>query len=404
MHPRGVYRAKRRYGMRRYKINVFLLSCSQALYLIASITGITFSGLVGQMLADNKLLATLPVAMMTLGTASITVPASFLMRRIGRRSGFMLGAISGGLSGGLAFFAIAQGSFWVFCLSAFLQGGFQAFAQYYRFAAVESAPAAYTSRAVSYVLLGGVAAAFLGPKIGIMTKDLAAPLPFAGAYLAVMAVGFSSLLPLVFLKIPDVAGPAHTGKGRAMREIIRRPVFIAAVLNACTSYGVMVLVMTATPLAMVACALPVRAAGTVIQWHVLAMFLPSFVTGSLIRRFGVLPILFTGMALFFVSASAAIAGVALANFTVALIFLGVAWNFMYVGGTTLLTEAYLPDERTKVQALNEFLVFAVAAAGSFSSGGLLNWSGWNAVNYGTIPMLVLTAGVTLWYAKSARRT
>ncbi|TCS64320.1 MFS transporter [Varunaivibrio sulfuroxidans] len=389
--------------MRRYKINVFLLSSAQALYLITSIASITFSGLVGQMLADNKLLATLPVAMLTLGTASITVPASFLMRRIGRRGGFMVGAFSGALSGGLAFFAIVQGNFWLFCAAAFLQGSFQAFSQYYRFAAVESAPAAYTSRAVSYVLLGGVAAAFLGPKIGVLSKDLASPIPFAGTYLAVMAVSFLALLPLFFLKIPEIAVQAHEGQGRPMREIMRQPVFAAAVLNACTSYGVMVLVMTATPLAMVACAFPVAEAGSVIQWHVLAMFLPSFFTGNLIRRFGVLPVLFVGMALFTASAAAAIAGIDLANFTVALILLGVAWNFMYVGGTTLLTEAYHPSERTKVQALNEFLVFAVAAAGSFSSGGLLNWSGWNAVNYGAIPVLVLTAGVTLWYAWTSRR-
>lgn len=386
-----------------YRKNVFLLSLCQGLYLISAVTGITFAGLVGQMLADNPLLSTLPIAIMTVGTASSTIPMSMLMKRIGRKGGFWIGAGAGAGSGALASFAILQADFWLFCFAMLFMGVYQATTQYYRFAAVESAPVNYVSRAVSFVLLGGVISALIGPKLAVASRDLLAPVEFAGAFLVAAGVSALALVPIAFLKIPRPKEEATTEGARPLSVIMRQPAFVAAVLNAATSYGLMVLVMTATPLAMTACAFPIADTGSVIQWHVLAMFVPSFFTGTLIHRYGVLTILYSGMALFGLSAAMALTGIELFNFGGALILLGVAWNFLFVGGTTLLTEAYRPSEKAKTQGINEFIVFAAAATGSFSSGGLFNMSGWDAVNYGMAPFLVTTLAATLWYHKSRRR-
>ena len=281
-------------------------------------------------------------------------------------------------------------------------GIYQATTQYYRFAAVESAPSNYVSRAVSLVLLGGVISALIGPSMAVASRDLLAPVQFAGAFAVASGVSILALVPLAFLKIPRPAEDASAEGARPLGIIMRQPAFVAAVLNAATSYGLMILVMTATPLAMTACAFPIADTGSVIQWHVLAMFVPSFFTGTLIHRFGVLNILYTGMALFAASAAFATSGIALLNFGGALILLGVAWNFLFVGGTTLLTEAYRPNEKAKTQGVNEFIVFASAATGSFSSGGLFHVSGWDAVNYGMAPFLVATFLATVWYQRSRR--
>lgn len=387
-----------------YRLNVFLLSLCQGLYLISAVTSITFAGLVGQMLSDNPLLSTLPIAVMTVGTASSTIPMSMLMKRIGRKGGFWIGALAGAGSGALAAYAITQAHFWLFCFAMLFMGVYQATTQYYRFAAVESAPVNYVSRAVSFVLLGGVISALIGPKLAVASRDLLAPVEFAGAFLVAGAVSAFALVPQSFLRIPKPKEEASAEGARPLREIMRQPAFVAAVLNAATSYGLMVLVMTATPLAMSACAFPIADTGSVIQWHVLAMFVPSFFTGTLIHRYGVLTILYCGMGLFVTSAVFATSGIALLNFGGALIALGVAWNFLFVGGTTLLTEAYTPSEKAKTQGVNEFIVFAAAATGSFSSGGLLNVSGWDAVNYGMAPFLVATFAATLWYHKSRAAT
>lgn len=386
----------------RFRLNIFLLSLSQGLYLVSAVTSITFSGLVGQMLADNPLLSTLPLAILTLGTALSTIPMSMLMKRIGRRAGFMIGTTSGAVGAAFAAYAITQASFELFCTAMFFLGTYQATIQYYRFAAVESAPADYVSRAVSFVLLGGVISALFGPGIAVASRDLLAPVQFAGAFAVASGVSLLALIPLSFLNIPRPSEEISAVGARPLPVIMRQPAFVAAVLNAATSYGLMILVMTATPLAMTACAYPIGDTGSVIQWHVLAMFVPSFFTGTLIHRFGVLKILYTGMALFVASAAFATSGITLLNFGGALILLGVAWNFLFVGGTTLLTEAYRPNEKAKTQGVNEFIVFAAAATGSFSSGGLFNVSGWDAVNYGMAPFLVATLFATLWYQKSRK--
>ena len=389
--------------VKQYRKNVFLLATSQGFYLISAVTTITFAGLVGQMLADNKLLATLPIAIMTIGTACTTIPMSMLMRRIGRRLGFMIGAVSGSISSAIAAYAIMIGSFELFCFGMVFMGLYQACTQYYRFAAVESAPKDYVSRAVSLVLLGGVISALIGPTLAVNSRDLLAPVPFAGAFLVASVVSLLALIPMVFLKIPRPEEEVSDEGARPLKVIMKQPVFIAAVLNAATSYGLMVLVMTATPLAMTACDFSMEDTGSVIQWHVLAMFVPSFFTGSLIHRFGVLPILYTGMAMFVVSALFSFSGIELLNFGGALIALGIAWNFLFVGGTTLLTEAYRPNEKAKTQGVNEFIVFAAAATGSLTSGGLFTVSGWDAVNYGMVPFLGAALVATLWYHSGIKK-
>lgn len=388
----------------RFKINIALLALAQAMYFTASIGMISFGGLVGQMLSNDPMYATLPVALMVVGTTITTFPASYLMKRVGRKAGFILGASMGALSGALAAYAIFEANFVLFAAAAMMLGSYQAFAQYYRFAAVETAPSDYTSRAVSFVLVGGVIAAVSGPYMARISKDWFEPVTFAGSFIAISIVSVMALVPLLALKMPaKVSDEESHGAERPLREIVRQPVFIAASLNSCTSYGLMVLVMTATPLAMVACSFTPEIASQVIQWHVLGMFVPSFFTGILIKRFGLLPILFLGMALFAASAIAAVSGVELDNFTIALILLGVAWNFLYVGGSSLLTQAYTPAEKAKTQALNEFLINIVAATASFSSGGLLAFSGWEAVNLGAFPLLALTFLATVWHALSRKR-
>jgi len=388
--------------VKNYRFNIFMLATAQGLYLVSGVTFIMFAGLVGQMLAENKLLATLPIAVLTIGTATSTIPMSMLMKRIGRRFGFLIGATAGISAGALGAYAITQSSFVMFCFAALIMGIYQACTQYYRFAAVESAPIDYVSRAVSYVLLGGVISALFGPTLAVYSRDFLAPVPFAGSFLMASMISVVALIPLSLVRIPRPAEDGNHEGARPLRVIMRQPAFIAAVLNAATSYGLMVLVMTATPLAMTACGFEMHDTGSVIQWHVLAMFVPSFFTGTLIHRFGVLTILFSGMALFIVSAVFATSGIEMLNFGAALILLGVAWNFLFVGGTTLLTEAYQPSEKAKTQGLNEFIVFASAATGSFASGGLFNLSGWDAVNYGMAPFLVVTFVATLWYARSKR--
>ena len=390
-------------SVKNYRFNIFMLTMAQGLYLVSGVTFIMFAGLVGQMLADNKLLATLPIAVMTIGTASSTVPMSMLMRRIGRRLGFLIGASAGVVSGSLGAYAITQSNFALFCVAALIMGIYQACTQYYRFAAVESAPSDYVSRAVSFVLLGGVISALFGPSLAVYSRDLLAPVPFAGAFAVAALISVVAMIPLSLVRIPRPTEDGSHEGARPLRVIMRQPAFIAAVMNAATSYGLMVLVMTATPLAMTACGFEMHDTGSVIQWHVLAMFVPSFFTGTLIHRFGVLTILFSGMGLFILSALFATSGIEILNFGGALILLGVAWNFLFVGGTTLLTEAYQPSEKAKTQGVNEFIVFASAATGSFSSGGLFNLSGWDAVNYGMAPFLSVTFLVTLWYAQTKRR-
>lgn len=384
------------------KRNVLILAAAQALFQSATVLVMTLSGLVGLALSPDKALATLPIAASILGTAAATVPASLLMKRIGRRPGFLVGTATGGLGGALAAAGIATSDFALFCLGNVLVGVYQAFAQYYRFAAADSASPAFRSRAISLVLAGGVVAAVAGPEIAKHTKDLAAT-TYLGSYLAMIALAALAAALLAFVRIPAPGADERREQGRPLIDIVRQPVFITALLGSVAGYAVMILVMTATPLAMVAHHHPVADAAFVIQWHVLGMFVPSFFTGSLIARFGVLPVMGTGIALLAGHVGIALTGVALLHFLSGLVLLGVGWNFLYVGGTTLLTEAYRPAERAKTQALNEFVIFGVVATASFASGGILHHLDWRWVNLGALPLLGIGAATLLWLAAQRKR-
>ncbi len=381
----------------------FLLAICQACFLSASSIGVASSGLVGTSLAPSLLLATLPYSLIATTNACVTVPASFLMARLGRRTGFVLGALLGGVGGAISAWAIFRQSFVLFCLGNALWGCFQATAQYYRFAAADAAAPAFRSRAVSYVLAGGVAAAVIGPEIATRSKDLFAPVLFAGSFLAISVLAACTILTLAFLDIPvpTRAERAQSG-GRPFSEIARQPIFIAAVANGIIGYAIMSFVMTASPIAAVGCGLTPADAAGIIRFHLIGMFAPAFFTGALVSRYGATRIALTGTAMLVLCGLVALSGTSKPHFWVALALLGFGWNFMFVAGTTMLTQAYRPEERAKVQGLNEFLIAGSAALGSLASAGVYSGFGWNGLNLGVMPLLLVCAGITLWYAMTQR--
>lgn len=382
--------------------NVLILATAQGLAVTGTIMVTTASALVGHLLAADKALATLPIALQFTATMAVTIPASLLMARIGRRAGFILGASTQMVGAGCAAYAIVQGSFLLFCLSGLLLGMANATAQYYRFAAADAADAKFKPKAISFVLTGGVAAAVFGPEMATMTRDYLPLYPFAGLFLFICGLSVVNMAVLAFLKIPKPPR-SHFGGGRPIAQILAQPVFIVAAFGGMIGYGVMVLVMTATPLAMAACNYSFNDSAFVIQWHVLGMFAPAFFTGHLISRFGVLTIMQVGVVLLVGSIAASISGISIPHFWVGLVLLGVGWNFLFVGATTLLTEAYLPEEKAKVQALNDFLVFGSSAAGSFAAGHLLHTIGWEAVNWGVAPLAGMIMAGLIWLKFRRRR-
>jgi len=388
--------------MTRERRVVLSLAVAQALFQTASVLIMTVGGLAGQLLAPDKSLATLPIACVALGTAIATVPASLLMGRFGRRPGFILGTLLGASGGGLATWAMLVGSFPLLCVATVVVGGYQGFAQFYRFAAAEAASEAFKSRAISFVLAGGVVAALAGPHLGAATKDLLGTGAYAGSFMAVLALSLVAAAVIASTPLSSTqAGSEADEPPRPLPEIMRQPKFVAAVLGAATGSGVMVLVMTATPLSMVGHHHEVTDAAFVIQWHVLGMFVPSFFTGWLVKRFGLTTMMLTGVGLLLTHVAVAMSGVALLNFLSGLVLLGVGWNFLYVGGSTLLTETYRPSERARVQGLNDFLIVGVVAAGSFSAGALTDAFGWRGLNLTAVPFLA-TAGAVI--AVSALRS
>lgn len=353
---------------------------------------ITLGGLAGlYLLGTDKSLATLPVSAFNLGVALGALPAALIMRKVGRRLGFMGGALSGVVGGLLACLAVLQGQFWLLFVAFAFVGIASAFNVQTRFAAADSGDAAFRARAISLVMVGGVAAAIIGPQTVILTRDLFAPIPFAGAFLAMAVLGMLGLVAFAFLTGAARTAPAVvvSAGGRPLTEIARQPRFIVAVVCAIGSFALMSLVMTAAPLAMVACGLGQDNAALGIQWHVLAMYGPSFFTGALIARFGPERVIGVGMALLAGCGTVAFAGIGLANFWIALILLGVGWNFGFVGATTLLTTTYRPEERGKVQGLNDLLVFGVVAIASFSSGKLFTSYGWELLNIIVFPVVAI---------------
>lgn len=370
------------------KRNVLLLAGAQALFQTASVMVITMAAVLGWKLSADKSMATLPVAMMMVAVALTMIPASLFMQRFGRKAGFVLGASLGGVAGLLAAFAIWQGNFFLFVAANMLVGCYQAFAQYYRFAAADAASIEFKSRAISWVIAGGIFAAVAGPNLVRFTQGIGA-VPFALSYLSMILLSFIAILLMLRLALPAMNAATTQGQARPLLAIMRQPVFLVALAASSVGFSVMLLVMTATPLAMQMCGQPINAAATVIQWHVLGMFAPSFFTGNLIRRFGVLQVIGVGALLLACHVAIALSGIEFLYFLSGLIFLGVGWNFMFVGGTSLLTEAYLPCERAKVQAAHDFLMYISITIATFSSGSLLNSYGWKSVNLAVLPFLVM---------------
>jgi predicted MFS family arabinose efflux permease len=377
------------------KRNAVVLAIAQALYASGTVALIATAGLVGTQLAPSKGWATLPVSTFVIGTMAATIPAALLMRRIGRKPGFMLGAAIGVLAGLLSVYAIYISSFILFSFSTAMHGMYQASSGYFRFAAADTASPAFRAKAISWVLTGGVAAALFGTLIVMQTTNLLAPVTFAGCYVATAILAVLAIFTLTFLDLPN-SRDDQSGPTRPLLEILRQPRLIVAIACGMMSYGIMNLVMTATPIAMIDCGFSINDSSWVIQWHVLAMFIPSFFTGTLITRFGVEKVTSLGLLILTGAGIAALLGIGFANFAAALILLGLGWNFAFIGATTMVTDCYLPAERNKVQAVNDFAIFLTVAIASLVSGRLLDGLGWNAVNFALFPMAALALLLLLW--------
>ena len=384
------------------KRNVLILAGTQALFQTVSVMVITISGIVGWMLATDKSLATLPIAMMMVAVAVTMIPASLFMQRYGRKAGFILGAAFGIVAGLLAAISIWQESFFLFVAANMLVGCYQAFAQYYRFAAADAASENFKSRAISWVIAGGVIAAVAGPNLVRFTQNIGTA-PSALTFLTMAVLAALAIVLLSQLALPPVTITESHEPARTLPVIMRQPIFLTALAGSSVGAAVMLLVMTATPLTMQICGQPIGAAATVIQWHVLGMFAPSFFTGNLIRRFGVLAIMGSGVVLLLGHIAFALSGVEFLHFLSGLILLGVGWNFLFVGGTTLLTEAYRPSERAKVQAMHDFLMYGAVTIATFSSGSLLSNFGWQAVNLAVLPFLAVALMMIIILAIQRKR-
>jgi MFS family permease len=390
-------------GDARARGNVVRLAIAQALGGANAAVIFATGSIVGATLAPDMSLATLPLSMFVVGLAAGTLPTGTISRLYGRRAAFMIGAVLGVLTGLLAAYAILRGSFVLFCCATFLGGLYGAVGQSYRFAAADGASAAYRPKAVSWVMAGGVFAGVLGPQLVQWTMDIWPPYLFAASFLAQAVVALIAMAVLAGVDAPRPA-PADLAGGRPLIEIVRQPRFIAAAICGVVSYAMMNLVMTSAPLAMKLCGLSVSDSNFGIQWHIVAMFGPSFVTGSLIARFGAPKIVAAGLILEAAGAMVGLSGLTAMHFWVTLILLGLGWNLSFVGASALVLETHRPSERNKTQAFNDFLVFGIVALGSFSSGQLLANYGWSAVNIAVFPPVLLGLLVLAVAAVTSRRS
>ena len=386
----------------RMNRHLLLLALCQGLFLTNNVTFIAINGLVGLALAPVGWMATLPVTGYVVGGALSTMPVARLQARIGRKRCFQLGLVVAALSALLCAYAVSTRSFGLLILATVIAGFYSANASLYRFAGPELVAAGLKERAISTVLAGGIIGAFLGPNLASVAKDWLS-VPFAGAYLALVAVALASLLALSFIRFPEHLAPLPgASRGRPWQELARQPVFAVAVIASALGYGVMNLLMAATPIAMQQCKHPFDSAALVLEWHVLGMFVPSFFTGHLIRRFGALPIMGLGVVLNVLCVAVALSGVDLMQFLVALFALGVGWNFLYTGGTTLFTQAYRTEEKNRAQGMMDLCVFSTMAVSSFASGALITTQGWTLLNLGSLAPLLLVGGALLWMATRPR--
>lgn len=386
------------------KRNILLLAISQALYSCCVIIVFATAGLVGLMLAPSPGLATTPITTFVLGSAITTIPASLMMQRLGRVPVFVFGATACMLGAGVAVYAIYSQNFVLFCLATGLQGIFQATSGFYRFAAVEGATPGLKPIAISWVLAGGVFAAVAGTLISSGTADLFAPFTFAGSYLASTIIALAAIFVLFLLNLPKPTAEEISGERRPWSELLRQPRLIVAMVTAIISYAMMNFMMTAAPVAMIGCGFTKFDASWVLQWHVLAMFVPSFFTGHLVKAWGVERVIAIGMVLLFAAGVVGILDIKFGNFAVSLILLGLGWNFGFIGGTTMLTTTYTPAERGKVQAANDFGISALMVVASFSSGKVLDSLGWGAVGFALFPATLLTLMLLGWLVINRSKT
>jgi predicted MFS family arabinose efflux permease len=381
--------------------DIFLLACCQALLLTNASGLISMNGLVGFSLAQTKTLATFGATTYVLGSALSTMPLSLWMGKVGRRAGFMAGAAINVAGCLVAVLALEWHSFPLFCAATGIIGVYNAVGLQYRFAAAEVALPHDRAKAISLVLAGGVVGGLIGPQSARLARDLFAT-PFQGSFVMLALFALIALAVQSQVRVPRPSLDERTGKGRSQMEIARQPTFIVAVVAGALGYGLMNLLMTATPIAMDFCGHPFSAAAWVIEWHVVAMFLPGFFTGSLIRRHGTLRIILAGVVLTTGAVFVALNGITVGHFVAALALVGVGWNFMYTGGTTLLTETYRPNEKSRTQGLNDFIVFATMGVSSLASGALVTSAGWETMNRAALPLLAIIAAAVLWLMRVRR--
>jgi len=392
--------------------NARVLTTAQALGGASPAIIVSLGGLVGQQLATNPAFATLPVSIFNLGLAIGTLPAAWVMRRHGRRLGYLFGAVLGLIAGLVAAFGIYQQLFVIFCLGTMIAGFYASYVQSYRFAVADGASEEIKPRLISWVMVGGLFAAIIGPQTVIWTRDIVPWAPFAGSFvaqamLAALAIPVIWRLRSVNKPVPktdkqNVSSAANatsastTLPARSLKEIASQPRFILAVTAGVVSYALMSFVMTAAPIAMVGCGHTIGQAALGIQWHVLSMFAPSFVTGRLIQRFGVKAITTLGLLIMVASGVVGLSGLDLEHFWVALVLLGVGWNFSFIGATTMVTSCHRPEEKNRVQAMNDFLVFGSVAISSFASGKLLSVAGWEIINWIIFPGVAIVLVMMIW--------
>ena len=384
-------------GDRLAKRNALVLATGQALAGANNTVIVATGSILGVMLAPDKSLATLPVSTMVLGIWAGTLPLGFLAKRYGRRTAYASGAVCGALAGLVGYLAITRANFWLYLVATFLGGLYAASHMSYRFGAADTASKEFKPKAVAWVMAGGLFAAILGPQLVIFTKDMMPPYLFAVSYIGqgLFAV-VAGLVILMFLRAPSTVEEPSTGRGRPLGEIMRQPRLIVAVVCGVASYALMNLMMTSAPLAMFDCGHSVTDAALGIQWHVFAMYAPSFFTGSLILRFGVARITAAGLIVLALSAVTGLAGITVAHFWTALILLGIGWNLAFVGATTMVVDCHRPAERNKVQAFNDFLIFGTMAGGSFVSGSMHAHFGWYLVNVVMFPVVAVAGAMLIW--------
>ena len=381
----------------RERRNVLVLAACQMLFGAGRTLLVATAALVAYSFAEQKGLATLPAALVVVGTAAASYPASMLMRRVGRRAGFVVGALIGGAGGGVCMIGIMEADFWIFTIGNLIFGFFSGFAQLYRFAAADTASKEFRGTAISLVLAGGVVASVVGAEFAKLGHDMFAGASFLGSYIFLVASTLLSALVLMFLDIPPLTAAQAAEKQRPLGVIVIQPSFVAATASVLIAHSVMAMLMTAAPLAMKHSNHHFEATAWVIMWHSLGMFGPAFVTGWFIKKVGEIAIIFTGFALQLLCVGVALSGEAVFDYWLSMLLLGIGWNFAFTAGTTLLAGAYTPAERNKAQGASNFIAYTFIAVGSLSSGALFHFFGWGWVNITALPALGLAVAIVLWF-------